>query len=138
MPLNRKKFYIFFSFLWSAGCIWLITNIIEGFNHNPAISICIFKRITNIPCPSCGSTRAVLFLLKGNLKESILTNPIGIILTIIVIILPVWILFDLIRRKDTIWQFYQNMEITLRKRYIAIFCITLILLNWIWNIYKGL
>ncbi len=32
---------------------------------------CPFFRVTGIPCPGCGLTRAVIFLLKGDLQASL-------------------------------------------------------------------
>lgn len=41
--------------------------------------MCLFKRVTGWPCPSCGSTQAVVHLWHGHFWESILSNPLGII-----------------------------------------------------------
>ncbi|MDP2207253.1 MAG: DUF2752 domain-containing protein [Bacteroidota bacterium] len=96
------------------------------------------KHTTNVPCPSCGSTRAIISLLKGNYLESLFCNPIGIMLAIIMIICPIWIFYDTLFQKDTLFNFYRKSEGIIRQKKIAISAIFLILLNWIWNIYKGL
>jgi hypothetical protein len=94
--------------------------------------------VTGYPCPSCGTTRAVSLLLKGKLAESIALNPFGILLAIVMLFFPVWILTDCILKKDTLLNTYKKTESFIRKPWIAIILILLVILNWIWNIYKQL
>ncbi|BBE16839.1 hypothetical protein AQPE_0986 [Aquipluma nitroreducens] len=56
----------------------------------------------------------------------------------ILILAPLWILYDIVLRKDSLLQVYNRSEIFLRQKWIAIPLILLVILNWIWNIYKGL
>ena len=96
------------------------------------------KRFTGLPCPSCGSTRSVLSLVDGNLSAAVLGNPLGLILFMIMMILPAWLLYDFIRRKNSLLKSYGKTEVWIRKSWIAIPSVILILGNWIWNIQKGL
>jgi hypothetical protein len=97
-------------------------------------TVCIFKNITNIPCPACGSTRATVLLLHGNIWESILMNPFGIITNILIIGSIFWMIYDIIKGRET---FFVKMKLNWDKR-IKILLILIILINWIWNIKKGL
>jgi hypothetical protein len=54
------------------------------------------------------------------------------------LVLPVWLVFDLISRKSTLYHFYNRSERFLQRKWIAIPAILLVLLNWVWNIAKGL
>ena len=36
---------------------------------------CFFLALTDIPCPTCGMTRAVLMLLTFNIREAFILNP---------------------------------------------------------------
>ncbi len=45
-----------------------------------AITICPLKTFTGLPCPACGSTRAALALLEGNLHAAVLLNPLAVCL----------------------------------------------------------
>lgn len=46
--------------------------IIYGFVFNHFFgSVCLFDATIGYPCPGCGLTRALISLLKGNLKESL-------------------------------------------------------------------
>jgi len=41
-----------------------------------AVSLCLFKRITGLPCPTCGFTRGLLSLLGGRPGRGWLYNPL--------------------------------------------------------------
>lgn len=133
--MTKKSLYILSAIACIAGYVWLTVSWADVYNGH---SVCLFKRIYHIPCPACGSTRAVVELLHGNLKESFLLNPNGIILVALMVALPVWLIVDLCRRDDSFYRFYQWLDRVLCKRSILIFFCLLVLLNWLWNIYKGL
>lgn len=100
--------------------------------------LCLLKQSTTIPCPSCGTTRAVMLFTKGDFIEAINFNPIGIFVAIIMLISPIWIVIDLIFRDNTLFFIYQKFECNLRKPIYSIPLIFLVIINWIWNITKGL
>jgi len=138
MFLQRNKLYLFLFLSCLAGYIWLFASTSSTGFGGHGISVCMFKHFTNIPCPSCGSTRSALSVLKGNFSEALSLNPIGILLVLILIITPAWIIYDLLKKKDTLFKVYKGAEEYLRRKEIAIPAILLITANWIWNIYKGL
>jgi hypothetical protein len=139
MTATRNKLYLLMAVACTAGYVWLFTNLQSSFlNQESAFGGCLIKQVTNIPCPSCGSTHSIISLLQGDIIGSLLWNPIGILIFIIMTVLPLWLAADLLRGKDTLFKFYQGMEGILQQRRIAIPAIALITLNWIWNIYKGL
>ena len=37
---------------------------------------CVFKGLTGVPCPTCGSTRAIVRFTHGDLAGSLLMNPL--------------------------------------------------------------
>jgi hypothetical protein len=138
MHIARNRLYIILIVSCLAGYIWLAFSQISAHYHNNEVSLCFIKHVTGIPCPSCGSTRSVLSLLQGNLYESLYWNPIGILLIVIMVSVPLWILYDTLRKKDSLFRFYLNTEEFFRKRQVALVAIVLVLSNWIWNIHKGL
>jgi hypothetical protein len=99
---------------------------------------CLIKSITGVPCPSCGTTRSILELLGGHLISSLQWNPMGIIVLAIMVISPVWILVDLFFQKESFLRQYNRIENQLKSKWIAIPAIALVLVNWVWNICKGL
>ena len=47
-------------------------RLADYLNHQP--SLCPLQRITGIACPSCGGTRAGLYVLSGDLVSAIKVN----------------------------------------------------------------
>lgn len=63
--------------------------------HAAGIVICPVRRLFGVPCPGCGSTRAVLLLLRGDFFGAATMNPVAVALSIVV---PLWWLF--FRRRE--------------------------------------
>lgn len=136
--MGRNKLYALLSTACAAGYIWLIMNYYRTFSLALEPGVCLVKRVTGVPCPSCGTTRSVLSILKGDILEGIQWNPFGIIIILILFIFPVWIISDVLSRNDSLFNSYNQTELFLKRKWIAIPAILLVLLNWIWNIVKGL
>jgi hypothetical protein len=136
--MGRNKLYVLLSTACAAGYIWLMLTYHRTVSLSLEPGVCLFKRVTGIPCPSCGSTRSVLSFLKGDVVDAILWNPFGILLMLILFVSPLWIIYDVISRKDTLSRFYNRTELFFKRTWIAIPAILLVLLNWVWNIAKGL
>lgn len=138
MPLNRKKLYSTLLIACIAGYIWLFYSITSNIAENKSVEICLIKNTTNIPCPSCGSTRSVISLTKGNFVEAFGINPLGYIVALIMLIAPFWIISDVMFKNNSLLKCYQIIESHLKKPNYAIPLILLVIINWIWNISKGL
>lgn len=134
--MTRNKLYFIFLTACFVGFVYLFISIHT--KQGEGIHLCFIKNATGYPCPSCGTTRAVSFFLKGEVTESLLLNPFGIIVAIIMTIFPIWILTDIFLKKETFYFWYKKTEATIRKPWLASILILLVLLNWIWNIYKHL
>jgi uncharacterized protein DUF2752 len=132
MPRNKLYTLLFTACL--LGSVYLYLSL-QNF-ENRSLNVCIIKNVTGIPCPSCGTTRAVQLLLAGEFVASVAANPFGILVAIIMAIVPFWILFDVIFKKETLLTAYRKIEETVRIKWLAALLIVLVLLNWIWNIYK--
>jgi hypothetical protein len=55
-------------------------------------SVCLFKALTGLPCPTCGSTRAVGRLVHLDVPGALAMNPLA---TIGMAVLAAWALCDL-------------------------------------------
>jgi len=136
--MKKNKLYLFIILACFVGYGWLFFSIQHQHQiQNNEFTVCLLKKATNIPCPSCGTTRAVIEISKGKIISSIFINPFGILVALIMLICPIWIGYDFLFKKDSFYQFYKKSEAFLRKRKIAIAFIVLVILNWIWNINKN-
>lgn len=138
MNISKSRLYALAMIACFAGYLWLYYNLTALQAEKQTIEVCLFKSITHIPCPSCGSTGAVIALIHGELIKSLSINPFGILITVIMLIMPAWILFDIITAKKTFFDFFKQTEVYLKKPGIAIPLVLFVLINWIWNIIKSL
>lgn len=118
-----------------AGTAWLfLDHSLSG-----GATLCLFKSATSLPCPSCGTTRSLAVLLQGDLFQALSINPLGIAAAIGLIIVPLWIIVDLLRSQDSFYRAFRSIEKFLQSNRIAAAAgIIIIAGNWLWNIAKGL
>lgn len=135
--MTRNRLYLLLAIGILAGYGWVSWFFYRGIPDND-FTPCIFKNATGIACPSCGSTRSVLLLSHGKLADALLLNPLGVIMATIMLIAPFWLLYDVISKKVTLYSSYKKFENIVRIKWVAITLIILILINWAWNIQKGL
>lgn len=112
--MSRNKLYTIILIACSSGFIYLFYSLLysESYHH----SVCMIKNVTGYSCPSCGTTRAVQLLFKGNFIDSFMMNPFGIIVSSAMLFLPFWIVFDLLLKKQTFYTFYYKMEFVLKQK----------------------
>lgn len=135
--LKPKSVYTLFTILTLAGYVWVLFNLNDPYGSaNDRYGFCLFKKTTGIPCPACGSTRSLIEIVHLHPIAGLQTNPLGYIALLFLLIMPVWLCYDLFTRKSTLPVFYQQAEQFIRKKYVASTLIMLVLANWIWNIYK--
>lgn len=114
-----------------AGSAWLLfvlAGIFLARKYNTPIELCLFKRLTGIPCPTCGSTTGSFLILQGRVIEGWLKNPF------VFTLLP--LLFC-----STALQVTTGYRIRLnysgkRRTYITIILITAIAANWGYIIFR--
>lgn len=60
----------------------------------PTLRPCIFRSLTGIPCPTCGTTRAAASFLNGDLSGAFIANPLaaltGVVFVVGGIVAGVW------------------------------------------------
>ena len=134
--MSRNKLYTFVLIACASGFIYLFYSLL--YSESSQYSVCMIKNVTGFPCPSCGITRAIQLLFKGNFIDSLVMNPFGMFVSSGMLFLPFWIVIDLLSKKQTLYTFYYKLEFVLKQKKIAIPLIILVIMNWIWNIYKGL
>ena len=61
-------------FLWG---VQVLSSASSGFTTGP--TLCMFRNITGLPCPFCGTTRSIGHILIGNFDSALRLNPLGYI-----------------------------------------------------------
>ncbi|RYZ47850.1 MAG: DUF2752 domain-containing protein [Sphingobacteriales bacterium] len=135
--MKGRRLYLFLLSLCACGYAWLWYSYPAGHTRH-AIPGCLFRNVTGIPCPACGITRALLCLMQGEVKQALYTNPLAFAAALFLIITPLWCIADLLLRRVSLAKQYFRAEHFLQKRPVAMISIVLIIINWIWNISKGL
>ena len=78
---NFPLFAVIIVFVWLAF-VCLATYI--NFKLDKFVDLCLFKRMTGYPCPTCGTTRGVLSLMQGKFLEAWLFNPMVFIIALFI------------------------------------------------------
>ena len=134
MSLSRGRLYTLLLFLSVCGYLWLFTSNNSCFWGD--WGGCWFRYFFHIPCPSCGNTRAVHAAFHGEWLESLYYNPLGLLLAALMVVIPIWIIVDLLRGTSSFLHAYQTVEQKLQCWPYAVTGIVAILINWIWNLVK--
>ena len=95
---------------WALGIvvIWLAvvafyTALARSVEHAP--SLCVFRTLTGLPCPTCGTTRATFAFARGDVLAGVLYNPF------VVTALAIGLTLCAVQ-----WGFGKRIEITLSPR----------------------
>lgn len=94
-------------------------------NPDLPFSLCLFKTITGLPCPSCGMTHS--FVSIGHLKiiEGFYYNILGPILYIGLLLGIVLLLIEIALNRLIIYPFFER-----HKRVLLVIVIPLVILSW--------
>ncbi len=134
MILSRGRLYSLLLLLTAGGYLWLLvsndSSRVFGWNG------CLIRYIFHIPCPSCGSTRAVHATFHGEFLTALYYNPLGLLLAMLMVVIPLWIVVDLLMGSSSFLQAYRLMEKKLQRWPYALVGILAIVVNWIWNFQK--
>ena len=134
MILTRGRLYPLLLLLTTCGYVWLLvsSNSSRGFGWGG----CMTKYFFHIPCPSCGTTRAIRAAFQGEWIASLYYNPLGILVALLMVVVPIWIIADTLTGSASLLRAYRLAERKLQSRPYAIIGILAILINWIWNLMK--
>lgn len=136
---SSKKLYWILAILSLACYAWIGSQIIHTHGHEEELTLCIFKNVTGIPCPSCGTTRSLLMLIAGDAEKSLMINPLGLIAALSLLIIPAWMITDAVTHKNTLSKFFLVAEQKIKTQKILYMpLVALVLINWGWNILKDL
>ncbi len=136
MTIKKSNLYILSFSVCLIGYLYIAFQFNQYNSASVGLDVCIFKNLTTIPCPSCGSTRAILALVSGDVLTAIYLNPFSILIVGIMIILPLWILLDGIMNSSSFYKYYCKIESIMQKPKYGFCIIILVICNWTWNIIK--
>jgi Protein of unknown function (DUF2752) len=72
-----------------AGAALAVLWVASGHEELPRV-ICPFRHVTGIPCVTCGGTRALLALTRGDVQAALFWNPLVAVIAIAVLIFLVY------------------------------------------------
>jgi hypothetical protein len=130
---SPKKLYVLILVLSLAGYSWLFWNwrIDSGKKEVP---VCLFRLATGIPCPSCGTTHSVVSILHGQFFRALKENPLGYPIAAVLLICPLWVAADMVFRRLSFLRFYRSAEGFLRRKWVAIPAVCVVVGIWIVNL----
>lgn len=132
--MSKGKLYSVILFFSLAGYAWIVYNY---FNFSrQTFTVCPFRNFTRVPCPSCGTTEAIVLAAKGHFLQALAINPLVSVASVMITLFPLWVIFDLIFKKSSFLTFYLKVEKILKIKVVAIIAILIVLLIWAWNIYR--
>lgn len=117
--------------LWAVLIVmlWLalgITAVLLSSHLDRPVSLCLFKRVTGVPCPTCGFTRGGLCFLRGRPDQALLYNPL---------LFSVLGLFTAAVGMRVLFARSLKIQLTVNERIITwLLAVVLLAVNWIYVI----
>ena len=128
-PASREERQL--AFLWLAAAASALALRPLWTAIAPLLRPCVFRAITGIPCPACGTTRAATAFLDGNLPAAFAANPLAAAMGLLFVVgAPI----------ATLWAIAQwplPLLPTPLPTWVRIGTVALIAANWIYVITTG-
>lgn len=128
--MSKRQLYALVILLGFAGQVWIIYSYHKLGKGEEAFNTCIFRRVTGIPCPSCGTIHSIVSILHGDFVKAFKENPLGYAGLLIVAVLPFWALADLASGRRSLYSAYLGTETLLRKKWFLVPFLVFIAAVW--------
>ena len=114
--------------LWLAAAVSAVALRPLWLALTPLLGPCVFRGLTGVPCPTCGTTRAATAFLNGELTIAFAANPLAALAGLIFIVGgPLAVAWTMARR---------NLPVVTGPLpvWVRIAAVSLIGLNWVYVI----
>lgn len=130
--IAKERFYILVIRLWllasiAVGVGWFFRDFLLS-----GSSLCLFKSVSGIECPSCGSTRSVLAFLSGDILLSLRYNLFGFLFAVLMLAVPLLLLVEKVFKRVLFYAFYIWLTIRFKRRRFLWIAIVLVVIYWIY------
>lgn len=90
--MKKRIFYVIVGIIFTLFLLLFTIKILDIIHFK-----CIFKKLFNIYCAGCGTTRMIKCILKLEFKKAFMYNPLVFILLIIFLIYLIYFIFIYIK-----------------------------------------
>lgn len=97
--------------------------------YSDTSTVCLFRALTGLPCPGCGTTRAVSALCAGDFSTAWQLNPVG--LMTVVMLAAAFIQPNWARPANNALTHLGTQMGTVRT---SLLILTILILLWTWNL----
>lgn len=124
----KRNEAIFLFVIYILGIIWIIAGRAYGWK----ITVCPIKLLSGLPCPGCGTTRAIGMVLDGDMIGGIMMNPNIILVAAIAMGAPFILAANFLYGKD----YMRIADRWLNRRPVFISLIFFEMTIWMYNIVR--
>lgn len=124
----KRNEAIFLFVIYILGIIWIIAGRAYGWK----ITVCPIKLLSGLPCPDCGTTRAIEMVLDGDMIGGIMMNPNIILVAAIAMGAPFILAANFLYGKD----YMRIADRWLNRRPVFISLIFFEMTIWMYNIVR--
>lgn len=124
----KRNEAIFLFVIYILGIIWIIAGRVYGWK----ITVCPIKLLSGLPCPGCGTTRAIEMVLDGDMIGGIMMNPNIILVAAIAMGAPFILAANFLYGKD----YMRIADRWLNRRPVFISLIFFEMTIWMYNIVR--
>ncbi len=132
MSVAKARFYKMIQRIWLLAVVLVIFGIVFRDFLLTQTSLCLFKSIAGIECPSCGSTRAVLTFYSGDILLSLRYNLLGFLFAVLLLAVPLLLLVEKVFKRVLLYSLYVWLSIKFKRRRFLWFAVVLIVIYWIY------
>jgi hypothetical protein len=130
--IAKERFYTIAFRFWLLASIALVLGWFFRDFLLAQTSLCLFKSVSGIECPSCGSTRSVLAFLSGEIWLSLRYNLLGFLFGVLMLALPLLWFVEKVFKRVLIYALYVWLSIKFKRRRFLWFAVVLVVIYWIY------